>query len=303
MAEEAAGWVRQGESGTGAGFRVMGWITLNTPEPLSRAVIWLLAAGFAAWPGRPENAASRRYLSRILGRPARFADLHRHAFLFGLMLRDRARLLTGGGAGFTLAATGAQAVHEALAAGRGGVLLGAHFGSFEALRAYDRMLPGLTVRYMMYDGAAAASTRVYGALNPEVAARVIPLGQGPQAMLAAAEALERAEFVAFLGDRLPGRESRSQARIGFLGGHVRVPLSPYLAAMAAGVPLILCAAPRVGRDSYAIEFHLLHDGRPVPRAERRAEAARLAAAYLGHLEDLCRRHPYNWFNFFDVWGE
>ncbi len=302
MAESgAAAWVRRPERGTPGAFRALRWLALHAPERVSAAAVWLITLVFAAIPGRAENRASRAYLARVLGRPARFADVHRHAYAFGLVMRDRARFLAEGAAAVEIEATGGEAVHQALAAGRGAVLLGAHFGSFEALRSYDRMLPGLRVRYMMYEEAAARSRAAYAELNPEVAARVISLVDGPSAMLAAGHALSEGEFVAFLGDRVPDPGLRAQVAVPFLGGWIAVPTSPYLTAMTAEVPLILCFAPRIGRDRYAIEITPLHDGRPVPRAERAREAERLARAYAAALEDLCRRHPCNWFNFFDVW--
>lgn len=279
----------------------MRWVSLHLPEFASHAVVWAVTLVFALWPGRPQNTASMAYLERALGRRPGLADRHRHALTFGLMMRDRARLLARGTEGFEIRSAGEEPVHATLAEKRGAVLLGAHFGSFEAMRAFDRLLPDLRVRYMMYPDAAAASSAVYGELNPEVAARVIPLAQGPQSLLAAYEALQSGEFVAFLGDRVPDAGARAQVAAPFLGGQIWLPTSPYLTAMAAEVPLILCFAPRTGRDRYDIEFKLLHDGRPVPKAARRALAADLALGYARTLEDLCRAHPYNWFNFFDIW--
>lgn len=297
-----APWAVRREIGAEWQMRGLVWLALHAPARVSDALLWAISLWFAAMPGRPENAASRAYLARVLGRPPRFRDVHAHAFTFARAAFDRVRLLTGGAEAMRITVEGEEAVHRALAASRGAILLGAHFGSFEALRALERALPGLRVRYLMHPDHASASHALLGRLNPEVAARVIPLRSGPNAMLAAVEALQRGEFVAFLGDRLPDLATRAQTGVSFLGGTMAVPTSPYHAALAAQVPLILCFAPRLGKDRYAVHFSELHDGAPVPRAERRALVAGMARTYAARLEALCRRHPFNWFNFFDVWS-
>ncbi|MDH3739642.1 MAG: acyl-CoA synthetase, partial [Alphaproteobacteria bacterium] len=230
-------------------------------------------------------------------------ERHRHARTFAHVFLDRVQLLANGVDSFRIDANGQHLIEELHNSGRGAVLLGAHFGSFEALRAFDRSLPGLRVRYLMFPENAQTSTALMSELNTEVADRVISLADGKRAMMEAGEALRRGDFVAFLGDRLPDRTIRSQISVPFLGESIKLPTSPYIVAMVARVPLILCVAPRLGRAHYAIEFSLLDDGAPVERAARSDHIAVLADRYSATLENLCRRYPYNWFNFFDIWGE
>ncbi len=183
------------------------------------------------------------------------------------------------------------------------MLLGAHFGSFEALRAFDRSLQGLRVRYLMFQENAEKVTRLLESLNPEVAARVIPAADGQSAMLAVRDALEAGEFVAYLGDRMPSHSRRGAVEVDFLGAPIRVPRAPYLSAMLAGVPLILCFAPRTGPRRYEIRFLEIYDGGHVARSEREARCCAMAQHFADALAQMCRRHPYNWFNFFDIWRE
>jgi predicted LPLAT superfamily acyltransferase len=122
-------------------------------------------------------------------------------------------------------------------------------------------------------------------------------------MLAVREALESGEFVAYLGDRMPSRARRGAVEVDFLGAPILVPRAPYLSAMLAGVPLILCFAPRTGRHRYEIRFLEIYDGGCVARTGREARCRALAQDYADALAQMCRRHPYNWFNFFDIWRE
>ncbi|MEX0759014.1 MAG: hypothetical protein WD100_05495 [Tistlia sp.] len=296
-----ADWAQSREAGARWQFRLLLWLALHAPDRLTDPLLWLVSLVFACQARRPSTQASAAYLERILGRKARLRDRHRHALVFAQVYLDRVKLLSGGLEGFVVEVRGREMIAEAVAAGRGGVLLGAHFGSFEALRALDRALPGLRVHYLMYPEHARASSALLDGLNASVAERVISLQDSQQAMLKVVEALDRGDFVAFLGDRVLKRSERGQVEAPFLGEPIRLPTSPYVAAIAARVPLFFCTAPRSGKHRYAIEFSLLHDGAPVDRALRRARIDELARRYLEALEGMCRRHPHNWFNFFDIW--
>jgi predicted LPLAT superfamily acyltransferase len=41
----------------------------------------------------------------------------------------------------------------------------------------------------------------------------------------------------------------------------------------------------------------------LPRATREQELGRYAQAYADRLEHYCRLAPFQWFNFFDFWGD
>ena len=303
IAEQERNWAQRRESGTLWQLRLLRWIGLRAPTTVVSAVLWLVAFVYAANRSRQPTKASDAYLRRALGRDSGFRARHRHALTFAHVVRDRVRLLAGGVDGFCIEAQNEALIDDAVSAGSGAVLLGAHFGSFEALRAFERRLPGLRVRYLMFPEHAPHTTTLLRDINPEVASRVIPLTDGLAAMLEVHAALEQGDFVAFLGDRLPDPSVRAKIAVPFLGGEIWVPTSPYASAMAAGVPLIMCFAPRLGKDRYAVEFERIYDGEPVPRKERDAEIARLAHLYAARLESLCRRYPYNWFNFFNIWRE
>lgn len=303
MGEAPPAWLRQPERGSLVALGVLSWLARHAPPALTSPLMAPIALWFAAFPSRIAARGQDAYFRALLDRPARFGDRFRQCLTFAHVVLDRARLLSGGLSGFAIRPEGEDCILRLHRAGRGGVLLGAHFGSFEALRAFDRSLPGLTVRYLMFQENAAKLTRLLEALNPGVAAQVIPVGDGQSAMLAVREALEAGHFVAYLGDRMPAHSTRGAVEVEFLGAPIAVPRAPYFSAMLAGVPLILCFAPRTGARRYDIRFVQIHDGTAVPRRDRDARCRALAQAYADVLAAMCRRHPDNWFNFFDIWRD
>jgi len=303
MVEATTHWSKSHETGSRRQLRCLRWIALNAPAVFVNPMLWLISFGYALNKRRSATQGSIIYLRRVLGREPRFRDRHRHARTFAHVFLDRVRLLYGGVDHFKIEAKGQSLIGDLHRQGKGAVLLGAHFGSFEALRAFDRELPGLVVRYLMFPDHAPNSTALLRELNPGVADRVISLSNGQHAMMEVYEALERGEFVAFLGDRMPNPDIRAKVSMPFFGDAIDVPTSPYIAALAAKVPLILCTAAWLKRDHYAVEFTLFHDGKPVPRAQRQDYVAGLARRYVEQLEKLCRCYPYNWFNFFNIWSK
>lgn len=303
MTDVAPEWTREGERGNLLLLRWMSRIAKVAPGFMTEPLIWLIAFYFTLFPSRASAAASSAYLEKVLGRRPGFAERHRHVRMFAQVILDRVNLLGSGIERFEIRSRNHEVIAKRHAEGRGGVLLSAHFGSFEVLRAFDKTLPGLSVRYLMFPDNAQKTSQVFDPMNPDTAAQVISLSDGPAAMLEVREALDAGSFVGFLGDRMPVRNPRTEVTARFFGGPLRLPVSPYLSAILAGVPLILCFAPRVGRKTYEIEMFEIYDGAPVPRCERDAKCRELAQRYLARLEAMCRRHPYNWFNFFDIWGK
>lgn len=299
--DQATGWTKARESGSLWQLKFMRLLASRPPSLIYVPLLWGIALVFAIDKRRLSTRASIAFLTRILGRAPTLLERMRHARTFSHAFFDRVRLLGRGVEQFTVSTRGAEPIQDLVNQGKGAVLLGAHYGSFEALRALDRELPGLSVRYMMFTQHASKSTGILEGINPDVSEKIIALENGPMAMIQVSDALSRGEFVAILGDRLPDATVRAKQDVSFLGDDIEVPLSPYLTAMAARVPIILSFARWESRDHYAAEFTQFYDGEPVPRPERAEAAAHMAQDYAKALEGWCRVDPYNWFNFFDIW--
>jgi len=114
----------------------------------------------------------------------------------------------------------------------------------------------------------------------------------PTIALELVAALRRGEVVAVQGDRALG--TRGDAVIPFFGRPAPFPLGPFVLARAVGVPLV--PAFCVLDDSYRYTVKVVE-----PIVVRRGDEEDAARAWVASLEDVVRRHPTQWFNFFDVW--
>lgn len=274
-------------------------LALHGGRWLGRVLLYPITAYYVVT-SPASRRASRAYLARALGRPARLGDVWRHFFSFASVTLDRVFFLSGRDQRLRVDIRGAEQLLALHAAGHGAILVGAHAGSFDAARALGRARIELPLRVLMDLEHNPAITRLLDALNPDVAATVIQPGRVDTA-LRLHEALEAGEFVGILADRLAAPDDKP-LEVDFLGAPARLPLGPMRLAVALRAPVILFLGLYLGGGRYVLHFERLDDDRTVPRRERAAYAQTLVRRYAASLETQLRKAPYNWFNFYDFWA-
>jgi predicted LPLAT superfamily acyltransferase len=279
----------------------MRWLSLRLGRRLSRWTLPFIVTYFFL--AAPEaRRASAAYLARALGRRPGVFDVLRHFHAFASTVHDRAYLLNDRFDLFHIDIVQADAVDAALAEGRGAFLVGAHFGSFEVLRAVTRSAAAEGRRYdvtmAMYAANALRINAALAALAPHAAHRIIALGE-PDAMLRVQETLDDGGLVGFLADRAVG--DTGVIHVPFLGSPAPFPLGAFRLAAVLRRRVLLMQGVYLGGDRYRVSFAPLADFSNVERAERDAAIRAAVLRYAAALEASCRAHPTNWFNFFDFW--
>ena len=292
-----AEWVRRPERSSMAMLRLMTWISLRLGRTPARQVLAGISLYFLLF-APAAKAASRLYLRRALGCAPRFADLYRHFHSFASTIHDRVFLLNARFDLFEVDVHGEDVIRQVLAAGRGAFLMGAHMGSFEAVRAIGRRQPGLRVAMVMYEENARKLNAALAAINPAAVQDIVPLGQ-LDSMLRAQACLDEGMVLGVLGDRSLGEDPT--VRVPFLGADAEFPLGPMRLAAMLKRPVLFMSGLYLGGNRYAIHFERLADFSDIERPGRAAAIEAAVRAYAACLERHCRATPYNWFNFFDFW--
>ncbi len=292
-----AEWVRRPERSSMAMLRLMTWISLRLGRAPARLVLAGISLYFLLF-APAAKAASRLYLRRALGRAPRFADLYRHFHSFASTIHDRVFLLNARFDLFEVDVHGEDVIRQVLAAGRGAFLMGAHMGSFEAVRAIGRRQPGLRVAMVMYEENARKLNAALAAINPAAVQDIVPLGQ-LDSMLRVQACLDEGMVLGVLGDRSLGEDPT--VRVPFLGADAEFPLGPMRLAAMLKRPVLFMSGLYLGGNRYAIHFERLADFSDIERPGRAAAIEAAVRAYAACLERHCRAAPYNWFNFFDFW--
>ena len=297
QASPQAEWAVRPERSNRSMLRLMTWISLRLGRAPARFVLAGISLYFLLF-APAARAASRAYLRRALDREPTFADLFRHFHSFASTIHDRLFLLNARFDLFRVAVQGEDVIQDVLAAGRGAILMGAHMGSFEAVRAIGRRQPGLRVAMVMYEENARKLNAALAAINPAAVQDIIPLGQ-LDSMLRVQACLDEGMVLGVLGDRTLGGDPT--VRIPFLGAAAGFPLGPMRLAAMLKRPVLFMSGLYLGGNRYAIHFERLADFSDVERSGRDAAIQSAVAAYAACLERHCRAAPYNWFNFFDFW--
>lgn len=293
------GWMRQQERSNLAILRLMVWVSLTFGRAAGRVVLAGIALYFTVFAPKARRA-SRAYLKRALGRWANWKDGYRHVFSFATTIHDRIYLLNERFDLFDIEVVGAEDLHAALARRPGVMLMGAHLGSFEVLRAVGRGRAGLKVAMLMYEENARKINATLEAINPKATQDIIPLGR-MDSMLEARDKLEAGYLVGMLADRSLGDDVT--ADYPFLGETAPFPLGPWRLAAMLRRPVFFMTGLYLGGNRYQLHFVQLADFSGTPRGERDAAIAAAMQGYADCLTRFCRQAPYNWFNFFDFWQE
>lgn len=296
----APAWAATPERGSPAALRLMARIALAFGWRAGHAVLHPVTLFYLLSAPARQRAAARRYLGRALGRAAGWRDLWRLYFCFASSMLDRVFLLSGRREGYAVELQGIETLRAAAARGQGLVLLGAHMGSFEALRAVGGADAPVEVRMLMHTGNAGAAEALFDSLDPTRRAAIIPLGR-PEAMLAAREVLDRAGVVGLLADRAVRGERMVAAE--FLGRPAPFPGGPVILAAILRAPVVLGFGLWLGPRRYLLRFEPFAPAIDLPRDGREAALQGWVARYAARLSAVCRAHPYNWFNFYEFWED
>jgi predicted LPLAT superfamily acyltransferase len=287
--------------------RLMRFIAVNVGRSATRLLLHPITLYFLLANGKARRA-SQQYLALALGRPARWADTYRHIHCFASTILDRVYLLREHFSPFDVTASGQATVHACLDRGEGVMLAGAHFGSFEALRASGEGR-GAPVAMLMYEDNARLINATLAAVAPGVKLHTIALGR-PGAMLALRRWLDDGALAGLLADRsLPSATDRGDRSrnhlIEFLGRPARFSDGPFRLAALLHRKVVFMAGLHDGGRRYDLRFVELADFSAAAEASGPTADQRVLDTlhrYVALLESLCRESPYNWFNFYDFWA-
>lgn len=291
-------WRSYPEVGTLLGMRLVAGALRLFGRRSAAALLWLVS-GYYALVARDARRATRDLFER-LGRTATLRLRHEHLWRFARASADRLLFLTGRLDAIETTLHGHERVMALKDSRRGALLLGAHLGSFEAMRAlaarYD--VPLLVVADFRN---ARRVNAMLAHFAPALRVRLLDLDpENPAAVLSIKDAIERGELVAMLGDRATHREGRDVV-VPFLGGRARLPVGPFVLASLLRCPVYFVCALFEPPNRYEVHCVPLAERVELPRGERAAAVAREATRYARVLEDFLRRSPLNWFNFFPFW--
>jgi len=197
-----------------------------------------------------------------------------------------------------ISAQGREGFLEVTRQGRGAVLIMSHLGSHEAAaRAFEDL--GLRLLLLMGEKEARHVARGQRealqarGIHIRVAA---PEEDIPSCGLEALQFLRKGGVVSLPGD-LAWTDPRSLMRVRLFDREVGLPAGPHLLALVSGAPLFTMFTFRVGKGRHRIVMSQPWEVKAPSRPERNAALQASAQTYAAALEEMVRRHPFQWYIF------
>jgi predicted LPLAT superfamily acyltransferase len=303
-------WFRIQERGTLLGMRCMvGILRLLGPRAVRLVAEAVVPYFFLT--GRRARAASLDYLARVRARfgplpglagdPGR-REVYRHFRCFTRATVDKLLAWSGCSSGIAVELADLEPFLRLRASGRGALILGAHLGNLEMMRALGqgRGLDGLNA--VVYAENAVRFHEILNRVNPGFGVDLVQVTSvSPDTAIRLQAKVERGECLFIVGDRTPPSDQGRTVLAPFLGEDAAFPIGPFLLAHLLRCPVHLMFCVHDGQR-YRVHLEPFADRLELPRIGREAAMAQWAGRYAQALEAHCRATPYQWFNFFDFWG-
>ncbi|TWC41401.1 putative LPLAT superfamily acyltransferase [Pseudomonas sp. SJZ079] len=253
----------------------------------ARQSIWDYQRRLALWSGRE---ALRPSLRSVFGQFMAFADAlldkldvwNGRLRLEQIEIRDPANL------------------RAQLQGPRGQMLVGAHLGNLEVCRALAELGEQVQMNVLVHTKHAAQFNRLLGQAGASHL-RLIQVSElDPAIMLQLSQRLERGEWLAIAGDRVPLHGAR-KTRVDFLGQPADLPQGPWLLAGLLQCPINLLFCLKQAQR-YQLTLEPFAERIEWRRSEREQVIRGWAQRYADRLGHHCLQAPQQWFNFFPFWN-
>ncbi|MEN9361579.1 MAG: hypothetical protein RL095_3114 [Verrucomicrobiota bacterium] len=300
-----AAWLAQKERGSLWGIRFLAWVLRHAGERVCRLVMIFPVAWFCLFPGKA-GLASALFLkrARAAGAPVpRLFPVCRHFWDFSCSLLEKFAYWTGSRDTGRVDFPARGELAAAVAAGQGGLIVGAHYGNLEGMRALSGSIPGLRMIVFIEYGHAAkysAILRQSGAAEPGHCRLVSSAEVNPALASELLEHVQSGGYIILLADRAAPGGGGGRIREKFLGGEIELPDGPWRLAQLLRCPVWTSFCRRqAGRHQVQLERLC----GPVARRDGGVAAAEARRLWLQRLEKLVLEDPLQWYNFYDFWNE
>ncbi|WP_424986937.1 glycosyltransferase family 2 protein [Microbulbifer sp. S227A] len=295
----ATHWSRLGERGAAWGLNFLALLYRLLGKRFCLAMMQPVLLYFFLT-GSEQRRASRDYLRRV-GLPSGWWQSYAHFRSFGRMTLDKFAAWTGDMTPADLVFENEAEFNRVVKSGKGILLLVSHLGNVEVCRALSRQRSGIRITVLAHHKHAVRFNQLVARFNPGSAVDVLQVSEiGPATALDLQERLDRGDWVVIALDRTPVTASRRVSDIDFLGEPAPFSQGGLILASILKVPVYTMFCMKEDRH-HRLWFGLFSERILLPRKSRDASLRAYLERYAGRLEFICRKYPYQWFNFYDFW--
>ncbi|MDC7219033.1 MAG: hypothetical protein PQJ59_03770 [Spirochaetales bacterium] len=266
----------------------------------------------------PTRKISRAYLERVHKKngeegKVRLSEIYWHIFSFSYALLEKQSAWAGDMSARELleVTPDIDVLKDQLREKKGAVIIGSHLGNIEMLRAFASLeegshIPEFGIHSVVDFAGTAQFNRLLKEINPQSMVQLVNASDiGADTIIRLQEGIERGDLVIIAGDRTAKNNRGKSTRVDFLGEKASFPTGAFILASLLEGPVYYMFALRTNdRDLKSpYEFHVYKSAHELgkSRRERKQNIEKVTKEYVSHLESLCLKHPYQWYNFFNFW--
>lgn len=290
----------QGKSqGSPLGYRIFVWICKNLGVTPAYILLYFVAGYYflTSWSSSRHSYYYFRHRMGF-GTLRSMLKVYRNYYVFGQTILDKVIVMAGIQNAFTFHFDGVENLKAIVKNGKGGILLSAHVGNWEAAGHLLNHL-NTKVNVVMYDGEhekiKSYLTEVTGGHN----FKVIVIRDSMSHVYEIGAALQKNELVCLHADRF--LEGNKTSHVTFLGERAPFPIGPFQMAAGFRAPVSFVFAFKETNKHYHFfgSPHML----AAEDESKKEFADRLLNTFVDHLEQKVKRYPEQWFNYYNFWAQ
>ena len=222
-----------------------------------------------------------------------FWSVYANHFRFGQIILDRFGVYAGKKYHFEI--EGYPLIEELEMHSKGFMMLSSHVGNYE-IAGYSLKPKRKKFNALVYAGETATvmenRQRVLSLNN----IKLIAVKEDLSHLFALNAALDNGDIVSMPADRIFGSQKNIECQ--FFGSKAKFPMGGFAMAVQKEVAVLAVFVMKESMKTYHMFIREIKCDR---QANKREQMAQLAQSFAVQLEDIVRRYPTQWFNYFDFW--
>ena len=221
--------------------------------------------------------------------------MYANHFRFGQIILDRFGVYAG--KKYHFESEGQELMDELETHPEGFLTLSCHIGNYE-IAGYFMQPKQKKFNALVYAGETATVMENRQRMLSQNNMKMILVNEDMSHLFLLNSALDEGEIISMPADRIFGSQKTVECR--FFGETARFPLGGFAMAVQKGVPVLAVFVMKEGMKKYHAYVRKIECNR---EANKREQMSQLAQRYAEQLEDIVRRYPTQWFNYFDFWKQ
>lgn len=194
-----------------------------------------------------------------------------------------------------------ERMRQAATREKGGVLISAHIGNIEMMRAFNTKLVDKKIHVLLLTSNSKKFFNVINSLDNNSSVGIIAVDEiTPAVSMQLEECVNKGDWVCIMADRILQNDSRS-IEVEFLGEKAKFPQGPWILAHLLKAPVYTVYITEVNG-----KYHLFYNDWgeiTLNRRTRSEDISKYVNKFTSEIASVLENSPYDWFNIYDFWGK